>query len=123
MNMTQTQPAARRITKPKVTAASANPAVPLPYLPTVPASDPAGLIDTAAVAALLAVSRRHVERLDSTGRLPRPIRLGRIVRWRRETILAFLAASERAGRMLNREEWDAFARSRRNDIEPATSRG
>ena len=75
------------------------------------AVDPAQMIDANAVAKLLNVSKRHVDRLDATGRLPRPIRFGRSVRWRRTTIVAFLTASERAGRLLNREEWEAIAGS------------
>ena len=44
------------------------------------------------VAELLGISRAHVFRLQSSGRLPRPIRLGRAVRWPRITLEAWLAA-------------------------------
>ena len=33
------------------------------------------------VAGLLGVSLRHVRRMDSAGRLPKPIRLGHLIRW------------------------------------------
>lgn len=38
------------------------------------------------VAELLAISRRSVWRLTSSGDLPRPIKLGKAVRWRRSDI-------------------------------------
>ena len=79
---------------------------------SIPAVDPGQMIDANAVAKLLNVSKRHVDRLDARALLPRPIRLGRSVRWRKETIVAFLAASERAGRLLNRQEWEAIVGTR-----------
>lgn len=44
------------------------------------------------VAALLAISPRHLWQLDKLGRVPRPIRLGRSVRWHRRELEAWLAA-------------------------------
>ena len=44
------------------------------------------------VAALLGISRAHVWKLASTGRLPKPVRLGRAVRWDRKNLEAWLAA-------------------------------
>lgn len=45
------------------------------------------LLDTAAVAALLGVHTRTVERLRASGRMPRPIKLGtKAVRWDRRDI-------------------------------------
>ena len=44
------------------------------------------------VAELLGISRAHVFRLQSSGKLPKPIRLGRAVRWPRTTLEAWLAA-------------------------------
>ena len=38
------------------------------------------------VARLLRCSVRHVRRLADSGRMPRPVRLGRLVRWSRGTI-------------------------------------
>lgn len=38
------------------------------------------------------ISTRTIRRLDQQGRLPRPIRVGRAVRWRRTEIVAWVAA-------------------------------
>jgi excisionase family DNA binding protein len=58
-----------------------------------PADTPvAALLDVRAVAALLDCSTRHVYRLADGGRMPAPIRLGALVRWRRQELLDWLAA-------------------------------
>jgi len=44
------------------------------------------------VAEALGISRAHVWKLTSTGRLPRPVRLGRAVRWPRKDLEQWLAA-------------------------------
>ncbi len=44
------------------------------------------------VARILQCSSRHVYRLRDTGFLPLPIRLGRLLRWHRETIESWMAA-------------------------------
>lgn len=44
------------------------------------------------LAAVLGVSSRHIERLDSSGQLPKPLRLGRAKRWRTSEIGAWLEA-------------------------------
>jgi len=44
------------------------------------------------VADALGISRAHVFKLHSGGRLPRPIRLGRAVRWPRKDLEEWLAA-------------------------------
>ena len=44
------------------------------------------------VAELLSVSERHVHKLNSSGRLPRPVRLGRSVRWRRVELESWVEA-------------------------------
>ena len=54
-----------------------------------------------AVAQLLSISPRHAWGLDSSGRLPRPIRLGRSVRWDRAELKAWLAAGAP-----RRDEWE-----------------
>ena len=41
------------------------------------------LLNTGEVAALLRCSSRHVRRLAASGRLPDPVLLGRLRRWRR----------------------------------------
>jgi excisionase family DNA binding protein len=60
--------------------------------PALDAYDQAGLIDVKAVAELLGCSPRHVARLSDTGKMPRPVRLGVLVRWSRQTVLAWIAA-------------------------------
>ncbi|MHC5000775.1 MAG: helix-turn-helix transcriptional regulator [Planctomycetota bacterium] len=52
-------------------------------------------------AAMLNVSVRQLWRLNSTGRLPRPIRLGHCVRWRRAELEAFIQAGAP-----DRETWE-----------------
>lgn len=50
------------------------------------------------VAARLGLCRRTVEQLLAEGRLPRPVRFGRVRRWSDEQINAFIQAEvERAG--------------------------
>jgi excisionase family DNA binding protein len=62
----------------------------------------AALLDVRAVAQLLDCSPRHVYRLADAGRMPPPVRLGALVRWRRQELLDWLAAGcpavRRAGR-------------------------
>lgn len=50
------------------------------------------LIDDREAAALCGVSRSHWRTLLQMGRVPTPIRLGRAVRWRREELVAWVAA-------------------------------
>jgi excisionase family DNA binding protein len=60
---------------------------------TAPAPEPsaAQLLDVRAVAALLDCSPRHVYRLSDAGRMPAPVRLGALVRWRRHDLDAWIA--------------------------------
>ena len=58
------------------------------------------------LARLLDVSPRQVWRLNSTGKLPKPIRLGGSVKWRREEIVAWLGQN-----CPDRAEWDAMRES------------
>jgi len=44
------------------------------------------LIDVKAVATILNCSARHVYRLRDAGKMPAPIRVGKLVRWRKDTI-------------------------------------
>lgn len=54
---------------------------------------PAELLDVRAVAALLGgCSTRHVYRLADAGRMPRPVKLGSLVRWRRAELEAWINA-------------------------------
>jgi excisionase family DNA binding protein len=50
------------------------------------------LLDVRAVAALLCCSPRHVYRLSDSGKMPSPVRVGALVRWRRSDLDAWLAA-------------------------------
>jgi predicted DNA-binding transcriptional regulator AlpA len=58
-------------------------------------------IPVSAVAQTLDVSERHVWALNSSGRLPRPIRLGRAVRWDRRELEQWIAAGAPT-----REAWE-----------------
>ena len=51
---------------------------------------------------LLKCSKRHIAALNSSGRLPRPIRLGRSIRWRADEIREWLAAGAPS-----RDRWEA----------------
>lgn len=44
------------------------------------------LLDVRAVAALLDCSTRHVYRLADAGRMPAPLKLGALIRWRADEI-------------------------------------
>lgn len=60
---------------------------------TLPANaTSAAMLDVRAVAAMLDCSTRHVRRLADGGRMPPPIKLGCLIRWRRADIDAWLAA-------------------------------
>lgn len=50
------------------------------------------LVDIQWVASQLTVSTRHVRRLLDAGAMPLPIRLGALVRWRRQEVLDWIAA-------------------------------
>ena len=52
---------------------------------------PATLIDVEQVAAQLGCSPRTVYRLADAGRMPAPVRLGSLVRWRRGDVEAWIA--------------------------------
>jgi excisionase family DNA binding protein len=59
------------------------------YTPTPPRDEPE-LLDSRAVAAMLTVSVRHVERLAEAGRMPAGLKIGRLRRWRRRVILDWI---------------------------------
>ena len=58
-------------------------------------------ITASEAAKLLGVSERTIWKLNSTAAMPRPVRLLRCVRWRRDELLAWLAAG-----CPNRETWE-----------------
>lgn len=53
--------------------------------------EPAALLDVRQVAAMLGCSTRTVYRLSDAGKMPRPRRLGALVRWSRSEIDAWIA--------------------------------
>lgn len=59
---------------------------------TAPTRDAAALLDVRAVAAFLGCSARHVYRLADAGRMPPPVRVGALVRWRRSDLDGWIAA-------------------------------
>ena len=60
-------------------------------------------LPAAEVAKLLGISQRHLWALNSSGRLPRPLRFGRAVRWPVEELRAWLAAGAP-----QRSRWEAL---------------
>jgi excisionase family DNA binding protein len=56
-----------------------------------PGHNPVELLDVRAVAGVLGCSARHVYRLADAGRMPRPLKLGQLVRWRRGELLGWIA--------------------------------
>lgn len=52
---------------------------------------PAELLDVQAVAKLLDCSPRHVYRLADAGRMPKPLKVGALVRWRRVDVTQWVA--------------------------------
>ena len=63
-------------------------------------------LPAAEVAKLLGISERHLWALNSSGRLPRPVRLGRAVRWNLSELRAWLDAG-----CPERSRWEAMARN------------
>ena len=53
--------------------------------------EPAKLLDVRAVAARLDCSVRHVYRLSDAARMPKPVRLGSLVRWRADELDQWIA--------------------------------
>ena len=60
-------------------------------------------LPAADVAKLLNISLRHLHTLNASGRLPRPIRLGRSVRWLADELHDWLDAGAPA-----RDRWEAL---------------
>lgn len=50
------------------------------------------LLDVSGVARLLGCSSRHVRRLADSGRMPRPVRLGALVRWPRAAVVEWIGS-------------------------------
>ena len=51
-----------------------------------------GMYDVDSLAVVLGCSTRHVRRLADMGAMPRPIHLGRLVRWNKNAVDQWLAA-------------------------------
>jgi predicted DNA-binding transcriptional regulator AlpA len=49
------------------------------------------MLNVAAAAEMLACSARHVYRLAYTSKMPRPVKLGALVRWSRQVIEDWIA--------------------------------
>ncbi len=62
---------------------------------------PSLTVNAKQAAKILNVSQRQLWRLNSTGRLPKPIRLGCCIRWVRTELEAFIQAGAP-----NRERWE-----------------
>jgi len=60
---------------------------------TPPAAEPATLLDVQQVGELLNCSPRHVYRLSDADRMPKPLRLGSLVRWNRDAINDWIVAA------------------------------
>ena len=58
---------------------------------SVPLVPPPGTYDVDDIAALLNCSSRHVRRMGDSGAMPRPLHIGRLVRWRKSDIDGWLA--------------------------------
>jgi len=54
------------------------------------APDSASLIDIQAVAKMLSCSTRSISRLTETGKIPAPVRVGSLKRWRKVEIEAWI---------------------------------
>ncbi len=57
---------------------------------------PTELLDVKMVAAALGISSRQVYRLADCGKIPRPVRLGALVRWRRAELTDWISAGCKA---------------------------
>jgi len=64
----------------------------MPAPTTHSTSAASSLISADEFAKLLSASTRTIRRYDSAGRVPKPLKLGGVTRWRREEIEAWIAA-------------------------------
>ena len=65
---------------------------PTPPVEDAPSKEKSGLINADEVAKLLDVSPRMVWRLRDGGKMPKPLKIGSLVRWPREQIEAWIEA-------------------------------
>jgi excisionase family DNA binding protein len=59
--------------------------------PIEPATASPSLLDVRAVAAQLQCSQRHVYRLSDAGKMPAPVKVGALIRWRSAEIQTWIA--------------------------------
>jgi excisionase family DNA binding protein len=59
--------------------------------PQIAPIQPSPLLDVKTVSRLLTCSSRHVYRLSDMGAMPRPIKLGNLIRWRRQDLDDWIA--------------------------------
>jgi excisionase family DNA binding protein len=64
---------------------------------------PAMLMTVDELARELRTSAKTIRRMDSAGRLPRAVKIGRAKRWPRETIIRWIASGAPP-----RKQWEAF---------------
>ena len=67
------------------------------------------LLNAKTLGLMLALSKRQVFRLNSSGKIPAPIRIGGAVRWDSQTISDWLAAGAP-----DRKTWEAIKQTRGN---------
>ena len=65
--------------------------------------EPSALLDVQAVAAILNCSTRHVRRLADSGKMPSPIKLGALLRWRKTELEAWILSGCKPIRSLGRK--------------------
>jgi excisionase family DNA binding protein len=66
-------------------------------------AESAALIDVNTVALLGSCSTRHIYRLADAGKMPAPVRLGALVRWRRAEIEQWIADGCKPVRQVSRK--------------------
>lgn len=65
-------------------------------------AEQAVLLDVTGVARLLTCSERSIWRLADAGKMPTPVRIGRLVRWQRQGLMDWIAAGCPAVRTVRR---------------------
>jgi prophage regulatory protein len=68
---------------------------------TEPKSPPSHLLTAKGLGQMLSLSKRQIFRLNSCGKIPKPVRIGGAVRWSADEVSAWLAAGAP-----NRKLWE-----------------
>ena len=66
------------------------------------------LLSAKTLGQMLGLSKRQIFRLNSSGKIPAPVRIGGAVRWSAEEISAWLAAGAK-----DRRTWESIKNARR----------